>query len=176
MNKVLLLKKKGDEPYIRKNGFNYTVASIYCCVNKDNQVTDVGFLKEDGENGYLSFDKEDINQSSLKKFVSKSSLKNSKSEDRFIVFITNDLIHLDDPLFLEKKVRGCRFAENSEIEKIKRRIVIQYVYKNKITHQDMFYQTESYNELYRLCMEYDLISTLFDLESEGFLYKNYWEK
>lgn len=164
------MKKKTNEPYIRKNGFNYTVAPIYCCVDKNNQVTDIGFVKEENQNGYLSFDKEDINQSSLKKYVSKSSLKNSKSEDRFVVFITDDLIHLDKPLFLERKVRGCRFADDNEIEKIKRHIIIQYLSNNKITYQDMFYNTESYCELYKLCMMYDLLSTLFDLESEG-IYK-----
>jgi hypothetical protein len=169
------MKKKHNEPYIRKNGATYTTASVYCCVNKNNQVTDIGVINEEtNQNGYLTYNLEAINQS-YTKFISKSSLKNSKPEDKFIVFITNDLIHLNKPLFLERKVRGCRFADDIEIKEIMRSIVKQYISEYNITHQDMFYNIGDYPELYRLCSIYDFLPTLFDLESEGGLYKNYWE-
>ena len=176
LNKAIMMKKEEpNEPYARKNAWSYTAASIYISVDKQDQVTGLSLCLDDWDTGYLAVPYDKIKNED-KKFISKSTLKNCKNDDVFLFFMMGKKIILNKPLPLTRKVRGIRFADDEEIHFILREIVKQYVVEYGITHQDMFYQLVNYTELYGLCCMFDFCGILFELESEGGLYKNYWEK
>ena len=165
-NKLLLLKTKKEKYYIRKNSWKYITCKFFCNVDENNQITSYGLW---GKNGIYIISKK-CNNLKLLKIIGKNKIQKLKDKDRYLLYCIRDSILLSEPVVLDKKVHGLRYADQGETELINNRIVYDLIIRNKVTFKDILYNNENYNKIYGFCMEHDLQNALFYLIENNKLY------
>jgi len=155
---MLLLKSKKEFKTIRKISKNYLLFHFFGFVDKENNVTHY-------TSNPLAFvvRAKDLVDEDIRLFGKKRWEKLDKNTN-LIVYQGAGLTQFEQPISLEKQVRGMRYATQEEEKIIKTEIVKQEAKRLQVKSSDCFYNRENYQELYKFCMSNDLQEYLFSLE------------
>lgn len=158
---MLLYKPKKGYKTIRKISKNYLLVHSFGFVDKDNKVTGYSLLPLLAVVPAKNLREEDI------LLFGKKRWDKLEKNTTLVVYQGGNPVQFEQPVCLEKPVRGMRYATQEEEKIIKKEIVKQEAKRLCVSSLDCFYNHDNYNELYEFCMINDLQEQLFILEQKG---------
>lgn len=158
---MLLYKPKKDYKTIRKLSKNYLLFHYFCFVDKDNNVTGYSLSPLALFAPAKGLLEEDI------QLLGKKRWEKLDENTTLVIYAGVNPVHLEQPVCLEKPVRGMRYATDEEERILKETIVKQEIKRLHVTTSDGFYGNDNYQELYRYCLSNELQDALFTLEQKG---------
>lgn len=161
-DKILLIKYNNlnQEYYARKFNSNYLEYKFLGLVNKNNKLM---YICTSPRAMIKNF--EDVTDELKEKtqYTIKAFDKRFKDETIYFHYFLPSF-KTSEPILLDKKVRGLRYANNDEKQLITDEIVMFWCDYKPITLKERLHHSQRYQEIYKKCMEYECIDGLFRTE------------
>lgn len=158
---ILLIKykKQNQEYYARKLGNVHYHYKFLGLTNKQNQLTHICTAPRMLLLSPLKCD-EKLKQKT--QYTVKAFDKKFKEEEKVFFHYFLPSFQIREPVNLDKKVRGLRFATDEERKIVSDEIVKFWCDYNPITLKERLYHSERYGELWSKCMENEVMDSFFN--------------